>query len=81
MENLSKKNKIMVSISPDKKIIFKDKDFLLTKSCEMDKFDKTELVFSIVFVHSAADTWSVKRRSIKLIAGVSRLGLHILTDP
>ena len=32
----------------------KDKDFLLTKACEMDRFVKTELLFSYVFVHSAA---------------------------
>lgn len=61
-ENLSKKNIIMFNNQPDKKIIFKDKDFLLTKSCEMDKFRKTELVFSNVFVHSAAEKWSVMRR-------------------
>jgi len=52
----------MLNNQPDKKFIIKDKDFLLTKSCEMDKFDKTELVFSSVFVHSAADKWSVLRR-------------------
>jgi len=50
----------MLNNRPDKKIIFKDKDFLLTKSCEVDKFDKTELVFSNAFVHSAAEKWSVK---------------------
>jgi hypothetical protein len=62
--NLSKKNIIMMNNQPGKKIIFKDKDFLLTKSCEMDKFDKTELVFSNLFVHSVAEKWSVKRRII-----------------
>jgi hypothetical protein len=61
-ENLSKKNIIMFNNQPDKKFIFKDKDFLLTKSCEMDKFVKTELLFSNVFVHSAAEKWSVMRR-------------------
>jgi len=50
-----KKNEFVTGVRPDKKIIFKDKDFLLTKSCEMDKFLQTELLFSNVFVHSAAE--------------------------
>ncbi|MBI4791524.1 MAG: hypothetical protein HY789_02035 [Deltaproteobacteria bacterium] len=50
-----KKNEFVAGVRPDKKFIFKDKDFLLTKSCEMDKFVQTELLFSNVFVHSAAE--------------------------
>jgi hypothetical protein len=41
----------------------------------MDKFDKTELLFSIAFVHSAAEKWSVKRRGMKLIAGGEQVRL------
>jgi hypothetical protein len=63
----AEKNEFVDACEHDKKFLFKDKDFLLTKSCEMDKFGKTELLFSIVFVHSAAARWRI-------------IGLRIIND-
>jgi hypothetical protein len=76
------KNEIVAPVRPDKKFIFTDKDFLLTKSCEMDKFVETELVFSNVFVHSAAGRWRVGevRIIIDKLKG-EQVKAYILTDP